>query len=300
MNMRLEIISARSAFLNACAEAGVTEELFHARLLSQEEMTASTARDAELKARRVQLAETRKNGEAAVTALADALKEGGTREETLEAAAKISQESQEKNRSLGAVREKIARDEEGKKRLAEKHAELAERKKSVELWTNMNNMIGSGDKFRRFAQGITLENLLALANQELARFNGRYRLLRHHSDELEIDVADQDQGDEIRSCRTLSGGERFLVSLALALGLSRMAGEKIRVDSLFLDEGFGTLDAETLDTALEALSSLRNRGKLVGIISHVAGLSEKIPCVIEVRKAGGGRSTLKGPGVTAC
>ena len=76
-----------------------------------------------------------------------------------------------------------------------------------------------------------------------------------------------------------------------------MAGEKIRVDSLFLDEGFGTLDAETLDTALDALNSLRNRGKLVGVISHVAVFSEKIPCIIEVNKSGGGRSTLQGPGV---
>jgi exonuclease SbcC len=129
--------------------------------------------------------------------------------------------------------------------------------------------------------------------------SGRYRLLRSQDEELEIDVADKDQGDVIRSCKTLSGGERFLVSLALALGLSQMAGEKIRVDSLFLDEGFGTLDAETLDVALEALSNLRNRGKLVGVISHVTAFSERIPCIIEVNKSGGGRSTLSGPGIKA-
>ena len=119
------------------------------------------------------------------------------------------------------------------------------------------------------------------------------------TEELGIEVADKDQGDFIRSCKTLSGGERFLVSLSLALGLSQMAGEKIRVYSLFLDEGFGTLDADTLEIALGALSNLRNRGKLVGVISHVAAFSEKIPCVIEVNKSGGGRSTRQGPGVKA-
>ena len=169
----------------------------------------------------------------------------------------------------------------------------------MELWRRLYDLIGVKDRFQRFAQGITLEHLLVLANLELEKLSGRYRLLRSKTEELGIDVADKDQGDEIRGCKTLSGGERFLVSLALALGLAQMAGEKIRVDSLFLDEGFGTLDAETLDTALDALNSLRSRGKLVGVISHVAVFSEKIPCIIEVNKSGGGRSTLQGPGVKA-
>ena len=169
--------------------------------------------------------------------------------------------------------------------------------KVMELWNRLYDLIGVKDKFQRFAQGITLEHLLVLANLELKKLSGRYQLLRSQDEELGIDVADKDQGDEIRSCKTLSGGERFLVSLALALGLSQMAGEKIRVDSLFLDEGFGTLDAETLETALDALNNLRSRGKLVGIISHVAAFPEKIPCIIEVNKTGGGRSTRRGPGV---
>ena len=181
--------------------------------------------------------------------------------------------------------------------MAAEHQKLQEQKKIAGLWNRMHDLIGSKDRFQRVAQGITLEHLLVLANLELAKLSDRYRLLRSTKEELGIDVADKDQGDEIRSCKTLSGGERFLVSLALALGLSQMAGEKIRVDSLFLDEGFGTLDSETLDTALEALSSLRNRGKLVGVISHVAEFSEKIPCRIQVTKQGGGRSIIQGPGV---
>ena len=104
-------------------------------------------------------------------------------------------------------------------------------------------------------------------------------------------------GMSMEDLEELSGGERFEVSLALALGLSRLTAGRVKVETMFLDEGFGTLDSETLDTALEALSSLRNRGKLVGVISHVAEFSEKIPCTIKVTKQGGGRSIIEGPGV---
>ena len=193
--------------------------------------------------------------------------------------------------------EKLKNDLEGRQNMAEQNVKLQEQKKAMEIWNRMYDLIGSKDKFQRFAQGITLEHLLVLANVELEKLSGRYRLLRSQKEELGIDVADKDLGDEIRSCKTLSGGERFLVSLSLALGLSQMAGEKIRVDSLFLDEGFGTLDSDTLEIALGALSSLRNRGKLVGVISHVTEFSEKIPCTIQVTKRGGGRSTIQGPGV---
>ena len=106
------------------------------------------------------------------------------------------------------------------------------------------------------------------------------------------------QADEIRSARNLSGGESFLVSLALALALSTISAEKVQVDSLFLDEGFGTLDEQTLEIALTALSSLRSGGKLIGVISHVGALQQRIPITIEVIPKGGGVSKLTGSGVT--
>ena len=131
--------------------------------------------------------------------------------------------------------------------------------------------------------------------------NGRYELIRRDSEKnpLEIDVIDHWQGDDIRPCENLSGGERFQVSLSLALGLSSMAGEKIRVDSLFLDEGFGTLDPDSLDLALQTLAALQqNENKIIGIISHVAAVKENIPAVIEVTPCGGGRSRLSGAGIS--
>ena len=111
-----------------------------------------------------------------------------------------------------------------------------------------------------------------------------------------IQVVDHDMAGEVRGVHNLSGGERFLVSLALALGLSHMASRKVRVDSLFLDEGFGTLDDEALDTALETLAGLRREGKLIGVISHVAALKERIAARIQVEPHTGGRSLLSGPG----
>ena len=292
-----QLLSARELFLEACHRSGLTEEMFYTSVLEKDEMTALAAKDAELNTRKKQLAENRKTCEDAVNRLKPLLENQPPKEELNQMMTENAARIQDKSQYFGALREQLKQDEDGKLRMAEQHQKLQEQKKVMELWNKMYDLIGSKDKFQRFAQGITLEHLLVLANLELAKLSDRYRLLRSQQEELGIDVADKDQGDEIRSSKTLSGGERFLVSLSLALGLSQMAGEKIRVDSLFLDEGFGTLDSDTLDIALEALNSLRNRGKLVGVISHVAEFSEKIPCSIQVIKQGGGRSILQGPGV---
>jgi len=165
-------------------------------------------------------------------------------------------------------------------------------------WSRLNDLIGSatGDKFRRFAQGLTLDHLVALANRQLDRLHGRYLLQRRAQDLLELDVVDTWQADAARDTRTLSGGESFLVSLALALALSDLVSHKTRIESLFLDEGFGTLDAQTLDTALDALDALNASGKTIGVISHVEAMKERIPVQIKVRKMNGlGYSQLELP-----
>ncbi len=165
-------------------------------------------------------------------------------------------------------------------------------------WSLLNDLIGSasGDKFRRFAQGLTLDHLVALANRQLDRLHGRYLLQRRAQDLLELDVVDTWQADAARDTRTLSGGESFLVSLALALALSDLVSHKTRIESLFLDEGFGTLDAQTLDTALDALDALNASGKTIGVISHVEAMRERIPVQIKVRKMNGlGYSQLELP-----
>jgi DNA repair protein SbcC/Rad50 len=160
-------------------------------------------------------------------------------------------------------------------------------------------LIGSaqGDKYRKFVQALTLEQLLQLANQELERLMSRYQLAikttafdpkrainTQLDDGLEMAVVDRWQADSQRDTRTLSGGERFVVSLALALALSQIASQNSRIDTLFLDEGFGSLDQESLDVVLDALDHLQDRGKLIGVISHVEAMRQRIPVQIAVSR----------------
>lgn len=168
----------------------------------------------------------------------------------------------------------------------------------VEKWSRLNDLIGSreGTKYRNFAQGLTFEIVVSHANSQLSKLSDRYLLIRDREKPLELNVVDNYQAGEIRSTKNLSGGESFIVSLALALGLSRMAGRNVRVDSLFLDEGFGTLDDETLETALGTLASLRQDGKMIGVISHVGAMKDRINAKILVQPVRGGRSIITGPG----
>lgn len=173
--------------------------------------------------------------------------------------------------------------------------EISNQTAESDLWQRLDGLVGSakGDKFRKFAQGLTLDHLLQLANQHLARLHGRYLLRRKSTGELELEIVDAWQGDAARDTRTLSGGEGFLVSLALALALSDLVSNKTAIDSLFLDEGFGSLDGDTLEIALTALDSLNASGKMIGIISHVEAMKERIPAQIRVEKGGGvGHSRL--------
>lgn len=167
--------------------------------------------------------------------------------------------------------------------------QIVDKQQELDDISHLNGLIGSADgaKFRRFAQGLTLAHLVYLANQQLARLHGRYLLQRQTTQTLALEVIDTWQGDSIRDTKTLSGGESFLVSLALALALSDLVSAKTSIDSLFLDEGFGTLDNDTLEIALDALDNLNASGKMIGVISHVDTLKERIAVQIKVQKRSG-------------
>jgi len=141
--------------------------------------------------------------------------------------------------------------------------------------------------------------MIGHANRQLQKMTERYLLARDDARPLELNVVDNYQAGEIRSTKNLSGGESFIVSLSLALGLSHMASKNVRVDSLFLDEGFGTLDEEALDTALETLAGLQQGGKLIGVISHVPALKERISTQVQVTHKTGGTSQISGPGCSS-
>jgi exonuclease SbcC len=168
----------------------------------------------------------------------------------------------------------------------------------LDRWSALSRLIGSADgkKYRNFAQGLTLEIMVSYANNQLSKLSDRYLLIRDKEEPLELNVMDNYQAGEIRSTKNLSGGESFIVSLALALGLSRMSSRNVRVDSLFLDEGFGTLDEDSLETALSTLAGLRQEGKMIGVISHVGAMKERIGTKIVVQPVREGRSVLSGPG----
>ncbi len=167
--------------------------------------------------------------------------------------------------------------------------QIAELQIGVDDLAHLNGLIGSADgaKFRKFAQSLTLAHLVYLANMQLERLHARYQLKCQQSEALTLEVLDTWQADSVRDTKTLSGGESFLVSLALALALSDLVSAKTSIDSLFLDEGFGTLDNDTLEIALDALDSLNASGKMIGVISHVDTLKERIPVQIKVKKRSG-------------
>lgn len=188
---------------------------------------------------------------------------------------------------------KLRRHAENREKIKNLENELNTRQRICEQWGKLNELAGSSDggKFRRIAQGYTLDILLNYANVHLRSLSNRYRLERV-PDTLALQVIDRDMCDEIRTVHSLSGGESFLVSLGLALGLSSLSSNRMKVESLFIDEGFGSLDADTLRMAMDALESLRTQGRKIGVISHVQEMTERIPVQIRVEKMGNGQSKL--------
>ncbi|MBC7455104.1 MAG: AAA family ATPase [Massilia sp.] len=209
----------------------------------------------------------------------------------------VSAQRKQARDAVGALRLQLAQDDVRRASAATTMADI-DRQQLVETrWARMNELIGSADgkKFRNYAQQFTLDVLLGYANSHLGQLAKRYRLERvvaASGPSLGLLVRDQDMGGEIRSVNSLSGGESFLVSLALALGLASLSSNRVRVESLFIDEGFGSLDSDTLRVAMDALDGLQSMGRKVGVISHVQEMTERIATRILVQPAGGGTSSV--------
>ena len=205
---------------------------------------------------------------------------------------------QQHQQTLAANQHRLAEHKRASERLAAQQQAIAKQAAETRRWQNLHELIGAADgkKYRNYAQSLTFASVIAQANRQLVQLSDRYLLTADPARPLELNIIDNYQGGETRSAKNLSGGESFIVSLALALGLAQMSGENMQIDTLFLDEGFGTLDEETLDSALETLSQLRTHGKHIGIISHVAALTERIATRIQITPQNGGNSTISGPG----
>ncbi len=201
------------------------------------------------------------------------------------------------NQNIQAANEidfRIKEDVSNKKRIGNLLQEIEKQGLVMDNWAKLNDLIGSADgkKFRQIAQEYTLDVLLSYANVHLEVLSKRY-VLQRIPNSLGLQVIDQDMGDEVRTVYSLSGGESFLVALALALGLASLSSSRMKVESLFIDEGFGSLDPATLNIAMDALERLYNQGRKVGVISHVQEMTERIPVQIKVSKQQSGRSKVE-------
>ncbi len=294
-----EHTAQEKAFLQALSKAGFSdEEHFRKARLPDTEQEALSLRAKELEHAVTELHVRQKDRDRR-------LKKETDRKLTQKTWAELEPHISQAEQTLKALRESIARlghtlekNETAKKECHKKQRAILAQQKECARFDKLHELIGSADgkKYRNFAQGLTFERMVFHANAQLKKMTDRYLLIRDNHRPLELNVIDTYQAGEIRSTKNLSGGESFIISLTLALGLSQMASRNVRVDSLFLDEGFGSLDEETLETALETLSGLHQDGKLIGVISHVSALKERISTQIHITPVASGKSAVNGPG----
>jgi exonuclease SbcC len=302
VNRATELVSLEQKLKERIEKAGFEDEAdYRSARLKEENRELLTKQENSLGAKRAELEARRKDRSEALASerkkeLTDLPAE--TLRPQLTAGEEVLRQLQE---NIGAIKNSLSENEKLKERQQERTSKIDAQKKECARWDDLHQLIGSADgkKFRNFAQGLTFEIMVSHANRQLLKMTDRYLLTRDDTQPLELCVMDNYQAGEIRSTKNLSGGEAFIVSLALALGLSHMASRNVRVDSLFLDEGFGTLDEDALETALETLAGLQQDGKLIGVISHVPALKERIGTQIQVIPQTGGRSIIEGPGCAA-
>ncbi|TAH12386.1 MAG: Nuclease sbcCD subunit C, partial [Runella slithyformis] len=199
-------------------------------------------------------------------------------------------------RETSTIAAQLKNDTQQRERFADLEATLKDLRQQRHKWQLLNEYIGdsTGNKFSTFAQNLTLSNLIGLANRRLKNLSDRYILDKPKDDTDSLFVMDTYQGNSLRAVNTLSGGETFTLSLALALALSDLASQNVKIESLFIDEGFGTLDPDTLDMALNTLEKLQaESNKTIGIISHVELLKERISTQVRLKKDANGFSTME-------
>jgi len=294
-----ELNALEPQFLNDIQDAGFPDEsLFLEARLDVSERDELNAQAKRLDDKHTDLSARQKDREERLSAEINKQ----LTESPLEELEPVCRELEEKLKKLrdevAGLKHQLSENSAAKERVKERQVMIDAQQRECHRWETLHALIGSADgkKYRNFAQGLTFELMVSHANRQLEKMSERYLLIRDDAQPLVLNVIDNYQAGEIRSTKNLSGGESFIVSLTLALGLSKMASRKVRVDSLFLDEGFGTLDEDTLETALDTLASLQQDGKLIGVISHVPALKERIGTQIQVSPHSDGKSSISGPG----
>ncbi|MBB3187381.1 AAA family ATPase [Microbacter margulisiae] len=248
--------------------------------------------------RKITISTLAKNVAAELDSLEKEIKPEETLVIALDKQAEINEQKEKLQKRKGEISESFRKDNEIRSRNAQVVKEIAQQELVCRKWTDLMTILGgSQDAFNTYVQRLTLKNLIDLANLHLYKLNRRYSLQLNPQykagEELNFKLVDHYQADEMRLVDTSSGGEKFLISLALALGLSDLASYNVSIGSLFIDEGFGTLDSNTLETVISTLETLKIQGKMIGIISHVDSLKERIPVQIQVVRKSNGVSMVE-------
>ncbi len=276
-----EAVSAAAALAGALTSAGWTREELEARLMDHaaREQTRRAVLQTSDALHRAEDASEAAEAEVLALVLPEGFDPSTLDERTAAAEATISRADDARTEALADVTRR--RDEGERQRAA-----VAEKERLDGLaqpWTLLRGLIG-GDKFRRLAQSRSVDALVELANDQLAVFARRYTLQRHPESDMDLRVCDEESGDELRGTESLSGGETFLVSLALALALGRLSSRSVNVQTLFIDEGFGSLDSETVEPVVDALRKISAGGTQIGVISHVPVIAERVDAIVTVQK----------------
>src|SRR6185437_8765668 len=290
---------AETIFINKLAEYGFSSENeFKQALLPREQLLLLQNEADSLKTKNIELATQRQQLSARLTLIKQNQLTTLPKDELTQTICQLNKQIEAAHQTIGGIKTKLDSNKQAQSQQAQIISKRDKQQQETNRWQQLHALIGSSDgkKFRNFAQGLTFEMVVRNANAQLQKMSDRYLLIRDGAAPLELNVIDNYQGGEQRTTKNLSGGESFIVSLALALGLSKLSSNKVQVDSLFLDEGFGTLDEDSLQTALEALASLQQEGKLIGVISHVGALKERINLQIQVEPLNGGVSRISGVG----
>lgn len=254
---------------------------------------------AKQEARKLQLEQMLAEKQDELKAMQADTKRDQTKEEILSESNALSDEKQMKQNQLIAVRTMLERNNQNKADMEKILSEYTALQTDYALWEQMNKWAGQreGADLSVFVQSLAFSSLLRLTNKNLFGITNRYKVVQKSPASLDFEMQDI-FFDEPRSIANLSGGEKFLVSLSFALGISEFASRNVRVDSLFLDEGFGTLSGELLTEAINALKNLQKDGKMLGIITHVQDVINEIDQRIEVKPVSGGHSILIGSGIS--
>ncbi len=222
-----------------------------------------------------------------------------TEEDAANEADILKEKMEELLKRFGEINQIFENDKKIRERNAEIIKKIEQQKKVLNKWLKLYDLLGgTKDSFNIYVQRLTLKNLINRANIHLSELNERYTLKlsdEFKDNELNIELIDHFQSNSTRAVETCSGGESFILSLALALGLSDMAGKNIKIESLFIDEGFGSLDDNLLDIVMTSLEALHSKGKIIGVISHIEAMKERISTQIVVEKLGNGISRVVVP-----